>query len=306
MAGLVILTVCALAAAAVTGWKMRRLKKDIYQFSDSLEKNLDNLIWGREVVSIDANQDTLPGKINEKLQRAAHIRTQKESEIEDEKKMMAELISDISHQTKTPIANQKMYLEILEQECMSPKSRELLAKLEGQTMKLDFLLQSMVKTSRLETGTIRVRRQDTDLGLTLQHAVETIVPAASQKEIKLFADWQDGFELLHDRKWTEEAVFNILDNAVKYTPEGGSISIKVVRQEIFTKISIKDSGKGIAADRQAQIFTRFYREPEVHNQSGIGIGLYLARKIIELQGGYIEVHSELGKGSEFQVYLPNG
>ena len=93
---------------------------------------------------------------------------------------------------------------------------------------------------------------------------------------------------------------------MKYTGPGGSIAIRVVRGEIFTEIHVSDSGKGIALERQAQIFTRFYREPEVHDQEGVGIGLYLTRKIAELQGGYVQVRSEPGKGSDFCIYLPNG
>lgn len=111
--------------------------------------------------------------------------------------------------------------------------------------------------------------------------------------------------LNHDRKWTEEAIFNVLDNAVKYTDSKGRIEVQVILQEIFTKISIRDNGKGILPERQAEIFTRFYREPEVRDNHGVGIGLYLTRKILELQNGYIEVRSEAGKGSEFCLYLPN-
>lgn len=111
--------------------------------------------------------------------------------------------------------------------------------------------------------------------------------------------------LNHDSKWTEEAIFNVLDNAVKYTAPKGCIHVKVIPQEIFTKISIQDNGKGILPERQAEIFTRFYREPEVHDIDGVGIGLYLSRRILELQNGYIEVRSEIGTGSEFCLYLPN-
>lgn len=108
-----------------------------------------------------------------------------------------------------------------------------------------------------------------------------------------------------DKKWTGEAVFNILDNAIKYTESNGNIYVFVCKQEIFTKIAIQDTGKGIALNRQGLIFSRFYREPEIHDDEGIGIGLYLARKIIMLQDGYIEVKSEVGQGSTFIIYLPN-
>ena len=130
-------------------------------------------------------------------------------------------------------------------------------------------------------------------------------PRAEAKNNQIRVDCDENLAVSHDRKWTGEALFNILDNGVKYTGEGGKIDISVCRQEIFTKISITDNGKGIAPERQGRIFQRFYREPEIHDSEGIGIGLYLAREIITLQNGYIEVKSEAGCGSTFCVYLPN-
>ena len=112
--------------------------------------------------------------------------------------------------------------------------------------------------------------------------------------------------LAHDRKWTSEALFNILDNAVKYTPAGGNIQVSVQIWEFYVKINITDSGKGIAESRQGMIFKRFYREEEVHDIEGIGIGLYLAREIVTMQGGYIKVASAVGCGSTFSVFLPHG
>lgn len=177
--------------------------------------------------------------------------------------------------------------------------------MEEQTEKLGFLLQSMVKMSRLENGIIQIKKEQRKLQETLTAAVSQVVPAASRKEISLHVDCEPDLLLKHDRKWTEEAIFNVLDNAVKYTNPKGRIAVQVIYQEIFTKISVRDNGKGILPERQAEIFTRFYREPEVHDNHGVGIGLYLTRKILELQNGYIEVHSETGKGSDFCLYLPN-
>ncbi len=305
MAGLIILAICASVLAAVMAWKMWRMKKEVYQFAEHLEENLDNIISGKEMISMGETEDSLWGKVNEKLLRTAHIWERKEQKSIKEKKEIKELISDISHQTKTPIANQKVYLEILSQEAMSDHARGFLKNLEGQTNRLDFLLQSLVKMSRLEAGVIRIQKKDTDLRYTLGRAVEAVVPSASGKQISLFVECGEDIGISHDEKWTEEAIFNILDNAVKYTPKGGEVRIKVSAQDILTQISIRDNGRGIPAERQAQIFTRFYREPEVREQDGIGIGLYLARKIIELQNGYIEVLSEHGRGSDFRIFLPN-
>ena len=194
----------------------------------------------------------------------------------------------------------KLYVELLEEETLSGEGTGFLAKLCEQTEKMDFLMQSMVKMSRLETGILQIRQEKQDLSGTIRRAVADVVPAAAAKEIDLFVDCPDGMMVPHDGKWTQEAVSNILDNAVKYTESGGQIHLSVERQEI----AIADTGKGIAVERQAQIFTRFYREPEVHDKPGVGIGLYLTRRIIELQKGYIEVRSETGKGACFRLYLP--
>ena len=305
----VIITVCAAAGAAVAVQGMWKLKKDVYDFVDALERNLDAVIEGREPDETGEMEDSLLGRVNEKLHRVNHILEQKEQETARNREQMKELISDISHQTKTPIANQKIYLEILKSRSLPEDVGEFIGKLEHQTDKLDFLFQSMVKMSRLETGVIQIKKEEADLMDTIGRAVSTIVPAAERKNIRLSletrGDAAAGRRLSHDRKWTEEAVYNLLDNGVKYTPEGGRVTICVAWGEIFTEIHVRDTGKGIALERQAQIFTRFYREPEVHDQDGVGIGLYLTRKIAELQGGYVEVRSEAGKGADFCICLPN-
>ena len=131
-----------------------------------------------------------------------------------------------------------------------------------------------------------------------------IVYAAEKKEIAVSVDCPEYLTLSHDSKWTAEALFNLLDNAVKYTPEGGSISVSVVAWELYVEIKVTDTGKGISESNQAAIFRRFYREEEVHDQQGVGIGLYLAREIVTRQGGYIKVISEPGQGSAFSIMLP--
>lgn len=302
---MIILTVCAALFSIALAWKMWKLKKEIYQFTDELEKNLDDMISGKELPAAERDEDTLWGKIYEKLWRVNHIWQKKEEESLSEKNKMKELVSDISHQTKTPIANLKLCMEILKDEPMPERAEEFLNSMDSQIGKLDFLLQGMVKISRLETGVIRIRDQESDLRETIGRAVAAIVPKAEKKQIRLYVECDQEIRIRHDGKWTGEAIFNVLDNAVKYTEPGGSIYIEVAVQEIFTRISIRDTGKGIAPERQAEIFTRFYREPEIHEQEGVGLGLYLARKILELQKGYIEVKSEIGEGAEFRLYLLN-
>lgn len=301
----IVISACILALFLMW-WKMRCLKRDIYTFTEQLEQCLDEMSQGRDIGYLSEYRDSLWEKIYEKLWELERIWQKQNRKNVEEKQQIKELISDISHQTKTPVANMKMYLEILENEEENPKKREeFIGKIKEQTKKLDFLMQSMVKMSRLETGIIEIHMQESDIYSTLGGAVAAVVPKAEQKEISLYVECPEGLTVCHDRKWTEEALFNILDNGVKYTGPGGKIFITVSKQEFFTKLSIRDTGKGIAMDRQAQIFGRFYREPEVHTEEGIGVGLYLARKIVTLQKGYIEVVSEEGKGADFQIYLPN-
>lgn len=285
------------------GWMKN---KEVELFADQVEETLDMILSGKRLEEPEeVTEDTLWGKCGEKFWRLYQVWNQKEADALRDKQQIKSLISDISHQTRTPLANMKLYLEFLQEENLSEKGREFLMRLEEQADKLDFLLQSMVKMSRLENGMIQIRKEESRLQQTLTAAVSQIVPAAAKKELELHVVCDADFRMKYDRKWTEEAIFNVLDNAVKYTEPGGSIYVKVVSQEIFTKIGIQDTGKGILPERQAEIFTRFYREPEVHDISGVGIGLYLTRKILELQNGYIEVRSEKGKGSEFYMYLPN-
>lgn len=293
------------AAAAFAFWKSARLKRDIYSYTQKLEAAIDRMLRGEELEAVLCEKDDLWGKISESLVRLSHLYTHKNMEISEEKAQLKELISDISHQTKTPMANIKLYSEMIADEKDPAKIREYLEKLNGQTDKLDFLLQSMVKMSRLETETIKIQKQPALLAGTLAMAVSNVVIKAEKKNIRIDVQYDERLVLNHDKKWTAEALFNVLDNAVKYTDCGGNIHIAVCRQELFTRISVQDTGKGIAPERQASVFTRFYREPEVHDSEGIGIGLYLAREIITLQNGYMEVRSEPGRGSTFFIYLPN-
>lgn len=286
-------------------WKNRCLKHDIYDFTGKLENSLNELLNSRNLNKTIYEQDDLWGMVYEKLCRISDMYTHKNQELFKEKENLKELVSDISHQTKTPLANIKLYQEMLFDEVNTSESTEYLIKMSKQVDKLDFLLQNMIKMSRLETGTIKIQKSKQFIAETLALAIGAVVPKADKKNIQIHVTYDETLQLEHDKKWTAEAIFNILDNAVKYTSVNGSINIVVNKETIFTKISITDTGKGIPLERQGMIFNRFYREPDVHNTEGVGIGLYLAREIICMQKGYIEVESESGKGSTFHLYFPN-
>lgn len=298
------MSIILFAVVVVLLWKNYHTKKEARLFAEKVEDALDAIVTGKELTIEGELEDSLWGRTGTQLAKARNVFRKKEEESVREKERVKGLISDISHQTRTPVANIKLYLELLGDEELSQNGQEFLEKIQGQMEKIDFLMQSMVKMSRIETGILQIHKEDKNLYETIRHAVASVIPEAAQKKIALYVDCEEEMIIRHDSKWTEEAVYNVLDNALKYTEPGGKIHIQAERQELFVKLSISDTGKGIAPERQAEIFTRFYREPEVHDKPGVGIGLYLARTIMELQKGYIEVQSEVGRGASFRLYFP--
>lgn len=220
-----------------------------------------------------------------------------------EKEKIKTLIADISHQTKTPIANLLLYTELLEEREKDLGNREYLTAIRRQTEKLDFLIRSLIKMSRLETGIVTLHPKEQDVKDMLAETAASYREKAEKKGLKLY-DRSERGTAWFDRKWTAEAVGNILDNAVKYTEQGGII-IRTKRYELFTAVEVEDTGPGLLEEEIPEIFQRFRRGEAALEQEGVGIGLYLAREILAGEGGYIKVSSEKGKGSVFSLFLPN-
>lgn len=223
-------------------------------------------------------------------------------QLQKEKDTIKELISDISHQTKTPIANILLYGQLLQEQPLPAESRQCVAALQGQADKLNFLIASLVKLSRLETGILTVQPSLQSLQPLLQEITQQYTAKAEAKGICLTVQDTDE-QAVFDLKWTTEALGNVVDNAIKYTQPGGTVRITVTMYELFCRIDVADTGIGIAEEEQACIFSRFYRSPQVAQQDGVGIGLHLARQILSDQGGYIKVSSAPGKGSVFSLFL---
>lgn len=279
--------------------------KRLSLFTSELCKTLDNMMDGDEEPKPTDNSETLFARINHRLTRLYQIMLENRRKVEEERQELQTLVSDISHQVKTPVSNLKMVTDTLLTRPVTEAERiDFIKGVRSQTDKLDFLFQALVKTSRLETGVIRLEKKPGRIYDTVAQAMSGIVYAAEKKQIGVSVDCPENLTVAHDSKWTAEALFNLLDNAVKYTPAGGKITVTVEEWEMYAEIKVADTGKGISESNQAAIFRRFYREEEVHEQPGVGIGLYLAREIIAQQGGYIKAVSELGSGSAFSIMLP--
>ena len=275
------------------------IRRQMRGFSDDLCEILDSLIDGDPGRWPQSYEDSLKAKVQGKLLQFYDIADEARKESSRDKKTIQELVSDISHQVKTPMANIRMFAGILKEE----KRRQFLETMEGQIGKLDFLMQSLIKMSRLETGTFVLKPEKAQLSDTIARALSLVWTRAEKKGISLDADCDSRITVRHDPKWTAEAIGNILDNAVKYTPEGGSISVQVRPWQIYTRIDITDTGIGIDPEHYHDIFQRFYRAQEAAGEEGVGLGLYLAQEIVRQEMGYITVKSEKGKGSTFSVFL---
>lgn len=289
----------AVLAILAALWSARRTNRTM----DRLERMLDEAIQGR-FSETDFDESRL-SRAESRLAHYLSARAISAQKVAEEKKKLQSLISDISHQTKTPLANILLYAQLLAEQDRTEEERKYLATLEGQTKKLQSLIDALVKTSRLETGVLALHPQVGPLFPLLEEAVGQFMPRAAEKNIALTLAPAVGTAVF-DPKWTAEAVCNLLDNAVKYTPEGGSVSVQVIFCEMFCRINVADTGPGIPENEQSRIFQRFYRSAAVRKAEGVGVGLYLARQIAEGQGGYIKVSSQPGQGAVFSLCLPRG
>lgn len=281
-------------------------RRQVCRFAEELCRTLDELMAGREPENYYPYEDTLTARVQGKLLQYYDLMNEGWRRSLQDKQTIQELVSDISHQVKTPIANLSMFIGILREHRLSEEKRsEFLETMAGQIGKLDFLMQSLIKMSRLETGTFVLHTIEADLYDTIAQALNGVLTKAESKNIRFTVECEESVKVRHDPKWTAEALGNLLDNGVKYTPDGGNIRISVRPWQFYTRVDITDTGIGIPEERYNDVFKRFYRGEENAGQEGVGLGLYLAQGIITRQKGYISVKSEIGKGSTFSVYLLN-
>ena len=298
MTGYVIAGTALLLALAVVVYDRRRTARILRQLDDMLTAAINGNF------SAETFDESRLSALESRLDRYLAASTLSERNLREQKDQISALISDISHQTKTPVANLQLYAQLLSEQPLTPQGKECAAAISAQAEKLQALIEALVKTSRLETGILALHPQPGKLSSVVERAAAQYIPKASEKGITLTVGQREG-SVIFDPKWTEEAVCNLLDNAVKYTPSGGAVSVEVKNYELFSAIRVKDTGPGISEGEQAKVFGRFYRASGAWQEEGVGIGLYLTRQSAEKQGGYVKVESTPGKGSTFSLYLPH-
>lgn len=291
-------TAALIAAVVIVIVSRSKTRKTASKLNDMLDRAIDGTF--EETVYDESINSQLESKLADYLA----VSSLSAKRVEEEKDKIKSLISDISHQTKTPIANLMLYGELLEEEeGITPSMKDKIDAIISQSGKLQFLVDALVKMSRLENGILKLTAVTVRCDDLMEQVCYDLSPKAEAKGLDLRSDHSD-VTVSCDPKWTLEALTNIVDNAIKYTDKG-KVTLSAKKYEMFSVISVKDTGRGMTEDEKTKIFGRFYRGEGSTSTEGVGIGLALAREIVTGEGGYIKVMSAPGKGSEFRIFLPS-
>ena len=297
---------------------------------EELSASLESLINGEEPALDRVSEDTLPSKIRSQILRLNDKMRGSEQALLQEREEIRGLIADTAHQLRTPLANMESYLSLLKADLERRTGTSESIRMEDQAYyiraiaeseeKIRFLTEGFIRMARLENGIIQIRKDSLDMEGTLLGSILQAKKAADEKqiEIRLTMSGESGrtkktsgrekgkeaeSAVLHDPQWLGEAVFNLLDNSIKYSPEGSTIHVSTVKNEMFFRIEVRDEGTGIEEGEENLIFRRFYRGKHVNGQNGFGLGLYLSREIVQRHGGFMKV-KRLEPGLSVGIYLP--
>ncbi|MCL2405289.1 MAG: HAMP domain-containing histidine kinase [Defluviitaleaceae bacterium] len=301
---IIVITV-SLIACILTAWLCHRY---VSRAVASVEAVLERILARDFSSATLLNEDDRISKLAHKANRVTNMLITEAAHAKAEKNTVQGFISDMSHQMKTPLAGIAMYSELLlDGNLNAEDALEFISRMKISVGKLQWMMDSLIKLSHLEVGTISLNPSLEDIGQTISEAIITVLAEAERRRIEISVSNFEDTQLLHDRKWTTEALVNILDNAIKYSANNGKITIAVEPLQYYTKISIADNGIGIPKSDWPQIFKRFYRGQNVKDKEGVGLGLFLVRTIVESQGGYVLVDSNPGGtcGTVFSVFLQN-
>lgn len=293
--------------------KRQEQKRTLAAYNDEMDLIYEQLIRFQkgDFESVLSAEDTVVADcwkgVHEKLREMGYYFSDLKERLAEEENSTKTLITDISHQLKTPLASVRMCHELAQSPDLSEEERSGFLETETQEIaKMESLLDELVKLSRLENNMIQITPERNSLIQTIREAVGQTYMKAYAKNIEICADMEEDVEIFHDRKWTVEALANILENAVKYSTSMTKIYIRMSRLPNNVLIEMEDEGIGIPEEELHEIFHRFYRGSNAKEMAkeGAGVGLYLARSIIEQQGGTILAKRKPGCGTIFKIMLP--
>lgn len=224
------------------------------------------------------------------------------NELKEEKQFLVNLLSDISHQLKTPISSMIVYNDIMLNQQLSREQREtFLLNDKSQLYRMSWLIKNILKLAKLDAKAIEFNKENQSLVETIEESIDALGSKAMEQKVNINFNEKKDILFLHDRLWMEEALNNIIKNGIEHTDSGGEINIEVDENPIYRRIIIEDTGEGINEEDLPNIFKRFYKAKTMKKSDSIGIGLALAKSIIQAHNGIIEVQSKLGEGSKFII-----
>lgn len=306
--------VYVLSGIFIGAWAMFWIqRKNRIHELEEIEKLNEAILDGKTVHAIASGKETLYAKIECQLIRIQEMLQGRKEDAEKSRDEIQKLISEIAHQMRTPLTNIGTYQKFLEEKLYKQivtgktveftSSLEYIKAMEKSEEKLCFLVEGFIKMSRMEHKLIQIRQEEKDIIQTLRNVLGQIQYFAERKNLQFDITMPDTLVCLHDTNWFGEAIYNLLDNAVKYSENGGRVGMSVYKNEVYLKIQVRDYGIGIRKGEENKIFQRFYRGELVTTQEGFGIGLYLAREIVNQHGGFLQAKRML-PGLQMEIKIP--
>ncbi len=272
-----------------------------YRDIERLTGYLRKIYGGDYTLDIRDNREGELSILKNEIYKVTLILSRQAQLLQDEKKQMADAISDISHQLKTPLTSMSVMAELLQDEKLDTEKRRTFSKnLEAQLTRMEWLLSALLKLAKLDAGTVIFKKERVAVRELFQRVTRPLLIPMELKEQTLVLEGEEQTEFLGDAEWTCEALINILKNCIEHTGVGGTITIRYTQNPIYTEVVIADNGSGIDKEDLPFLFQRFYKGKNASPDS-VGIGLAMAQSIIAGQNGDISVTSKKGEGTRFSI-----
>ena len=273
-----------------------KIYRDIKDMTDYVYHSSE----GREYQMKNKNQEGQMGLLKTELMKMTTVLKEKVALLHSEKIFLNDTISDISHQLKTPMTSLMLLTDLMYNDLDKEKKIEFLDRTNAQLSRMDWLIKSMLKLSKLEAKVIDFKTDKVNINELIKRSISPLLVPIELRNISLNINGDKEASYTGDIEWSSEALGNIIKNCVEHTKEGGTLDITYEENPIYSEIIIKDNGEGIDKDDIQNIFKRFYKGKNSKSDS-VGIGLAMAKSIIESQNGYIYVKSKKNRGSEFHI-----
>jgi len=267
-----------------------------------LTKAAKKVVEGDYEISINENKEGDFSKLAISFNSMRGIIRSNISDLRREKQFLVDLLSDISHQLKTPLSSVILYNDIMASNELSLKQRsEFLLNNQNQLEKMNWMIKNILKLAKLDAKAIEIVKEKQSLNETLIDAIDSLESKSLEAQVAIVFKDEEEISFEHDRLWLEEALINIIKNAIEHTLPGGNIKLALVENPLYIRIIIEDTGEGIMDSDLPHVFKRFYKAKTVRKTESIGIGLALSKSIVEAHNGIIEVQSKVKVGTKFSI-----